>query len=87
MESIIAHAFVQLGPKNSCHIVITTKQHLSWQLGLDKLHCVTCGKFFKGSRGLRTHQIIDHKFATEDARQDALDSELQVGNTRIIVLF
>lgn len=51
---------------------------MAWQLNIDKLHCVTCGKFFKGSRGLRTHEIIDHKFATEDARQDALDSELQV---------
>lgn len=78
METFIAHAFVQSGPKNSHHIVITTKEHMASQLKLDKLHCVTCGKFFKGSRGLRTHEIIDHKFATEEARQDALDSELQV---------
>jgi hypothetical protein len=78
MQSLIAHAFVQPGPKNSHHIVIITKEHMTWHLLMDKLHCVTCGKFFKGSRGLRTHEIIDHKFPTEDARQDALDSELQV---------
>ena len=80
MQTLIAHAFIQEGPKKSLHIVITTRAHLNWQLRMDKLHCVTCGNFFKGSRGLRTHEIIDHKFATEEARQDALDSELQVGN-------
>ena len=78
MQTFIAHAFVQPGAKNSCHIVIITKEHMAWHLNMDKFHCVTCGKFFKGSRGLRTHEIIDHKFATVDARQDALDSELQV---------
>jgi hypothetical protein len=80
MQTLIAHAFVHPGAKNnsSPHIVLTTREHMEWQLDMDKLHCVACGKFFKGSRGLRTHEIIDHKFATEDARQDALDSELQV---------
>ena len=78
MNDLLAHAFVQSGPQDTCTIVLTTKEHMSNQLNAGKLHCVLCGHFFKGSRGLRTHQIIDHKIETECARQSALDSELQV---------
>jgi ankyrin repeat protein len=51
-------------------LLITTQLHMRRQRALGKLHCVACGRFFLGERGLRDHQHIKH---THDYGQ-ALDA-------------
>ena len=41
-------------------LLITTQLHLRRQRALGKLHCVECGVFCLGERGLRDHQHIKH---------------------------
>lgn len=38
-------------------ITITTSGHMRWMTSEDRHPCPTCGKFFQGTFGLRTHQV------------------------------
>lgn len=76
-ETVDMIADVRISGRSSC-ITITTKAHMDWHLEHGRLPCSVCGRFFKGPRGLRYHQIIEHKLEYFDAQRTALDSELQL---------
>ena len=48
-------------------LLITTQLHMRRQRALGKLHCVACGTFCLGERGLRDHQHIKHTGSYSDA--------------------
>ena len=52
-------ADVRVREADGC-LLVTTQLHMRRQRALGYLHCVACGKFFRGERGLRDHQHIQH---------------------------
>ncbi|OQR83588.1 hypothetical protein ACHHYP_14549 [Achlya hypogyna] len=59
-------------------ISITTTRHFEWHTDHGRVVCTTCGRFFNGPRGLRIHQVTQHKIAYEHAQSTALATETQL---------
>ena len=59
-------------------MIITSRKHLEWHLTVGDLCCHTCGSFFKGSRGLRIHQMDVHNMEYEPAEKMAQNQSQQL---------
>lgn len=59
-------------------MIITSRKHLEWHLTIGDLCCHTCGSFYKGSRGLRIHQMDVHNMDYEPAEKMAQNQSQQL---------
>ena len=63
--------------KKGC-IQLLTKHHYEWHLVRGGLLCIVCGRVFKGQRGLRVHQVINHGIEYGEAAPKAKEADLQI---------
>ncbi|ETW03927.1 hypothetical protein H310_04345 [Aphanomyces invadans] len=59
-------------------LTFTSHRHLEWHATHGRLPCSMCGKFFKGPKGIRVHQMLHHDSSFASAQGEALATDLQI---------
>ncbi|RHY28668.1 hypothetical protein DYB32_005795 [Aphanomyces invadans] len=59
-------------------LTFTSHRHLEWHATHGRLPCSMCGKFFKGPKGIRVHQMLHHGSSFASAQGEALATDLQI---------